>query len=438
MSRKIIFPNKIILIITITVTTFLIVGSAWLSQIVYKADEPSVSTTLIADTESVKPLQEFKIHISSDIIAPSLLTGAQFSVSFDPKQLSYVGFENSSSWKSQILSNSPGQIILLTLPQNLRSFQTDVGSNIVFSNLIFKGQGNGQAKVSLLPNKSIVAALTDGQVVNILSTTQDVLVSVTDQGGRLSSNPVETESKDAFEDEKISYRSQRIISDEQLVSYDSAIIFVRLQQKARIKVAYGQDNKLLNTVESATYADNATLRLSGLKNSKTYFYQVIAINENQTSKVASEVKSFTLGSKSELALVDRTEIKIFPPNSTTDSTAYVQFFDSTSKIVTNINPTIRLSKGGGSSALVENNGIFQASLFPSGSDKKIVTITVSNDDKDLASSKFIFKPKVVDSTDDSTSFPRLIKSQQTTNIITILLVTLLLIGLMLRKVLHLK
>src|SRR3989344_7062317 len=81
------------------VTLVLIIGSAVLSRVVFKAASSTATLYFSQFAISAKSEASFTVDVLADLSAPTDLTGVQIELNFDPKILEPTNAEPAALWK---------------------------------------------------------------------------------------------------------------------------------------------------------------------------------------------------------------------------------------------------------------------------------------------------------------------------------------------------
>ena len=119
--------TRLIIIIAIIISFVSIAGSAWLNRIIYRADEPSLSTSLIVESNQVSVNDQVRVSVITSSADRALLFGAQYELNYNTEQLQFMAFENSADWQTSSSTIEPGVIRLLLLPTDQTTYSIAAG-----------------------------------------------------------------------------------------------------------------------------------------------------------------------------------------------------------------------------------------------------------------------------------------------------------------------
>lgn len=421
-------------IIVSLVTLVLIIGSAILSRIVFKA-ATAVSTVYFSQsTLSAPPGSEVKIDILADVSAPTNFVGAQFSLRYDDKQLEFAGLDPAGDWQAASFNHSSGRVQLALTPKIQTSLAVGSTRPINFGTIQFKTLVEGNSSLSFDPISTILVATgsSSGRTVeNILASVQDaqIIVSTNARAASLENSQVRVDAA-ADSSQAMRFDSQRIIGAEPLVLPTSAVLMVQLQHQARVSVRFGPTPELGSVVNYTTVTDQAAVKINGLDSSKRYYYQVVAASTDSTNQTLGQLKSFQTLVFSDQTKIDRADFTIFPAKTNTSTAVFAVFYDSTGRIISGLKPDLTL--GGGqfkAGPLSEVSGLYQTTVNSLVANRQILRADLASDGQIYSSQEALFDPTAVTQTQNSPAILSAINvDQKTINLIIVLMATLLVTG----------
>ncbi|MEK7202096.1 MAG: cohesin domain-containing protein [Patescibacteria group bacterium] len=414
------------------VTILLIVGSAFLSRVVFKAASSSATLYFSQSSIQAKPETTFKIEILADLSASADLTGVQLELNFDPKIVNPTDFKPAVRWKKVFSKVENGKLFLVMVPveDQVQSNQAATGLSLV--SLTFTTLAEGATNLTLTAANTLLAvASTPGAkgVENVVESVIDAQVSVSNMAiatptdDSLKVNAITTQ-------DEVVFSSQRILSTSSILTPSSAVILVHLEHPARVSVAFGATTALGNRADYSTRADQAAIRIAGLAASQRYYYQVVAEDDDATNRVLGQIKSFELPALSSATTVDRAELTIFPARAATGATAYAVFFDQDNKVVSGLNPEIKVDTDRVSATkFSEVSGLYQSVLGSLETEKLTIFSAVLLDGQELAGANVMFDPALANTAvKPNQTFLAIKFDQKTINVILALVAGLLMLG----------
>lgn len=431
MSRRVVSTRTAFVLVSF-VTIVLIVGSALLSRVVFKAASSSATVYFSQASIQAKPETSFKVDVLADLSAPADLTGVQLELNFDPKIVTPTSIRPSSFWKEVFSKVYNGKLFLVMVPVDGQVQSNLPATGLSLASLTFTTLAEGATNLTLTAANTLVAvASTPGAkgVENVVDSVVDAEVSVsstaitTPNGDLLKINAVTTQ-------DEIVFSSQRILSTSSILTPNSAVILVHLEHPARVSVAFGATTALGNRADYSTRTDQAAVRIAGLTAAQRYYYQVVAEDDDASSRVLGQIKSFEIPVLSSGTTVDRAELTIFPARAATNATAYAVFYDQENKVVGGLNPELKVDADRVSATkFSEVAGLYQSVLGSLETKKQTIFSAVLLDGQELAGANAIFDPALANTTvTASQTFLSIKWDQKTINLLLALVAGLFLFG----------
>ncbi len=395
MSRPVASTRTVFVLVTL-VTLILIVGSAILNRIVFKAASADAALYFDQSTVSIKPETNFTVNVLAQLSSAADISGAQFELNFDPSVLKLTDASPAASWKQAYSKSDEGKLLIAIVPLGNVVHTDKASSGLELVTLTFRSVAEGVSGLTLTNTNAMLAVSAPPLSKGI----ENVVQSVVDAQVRVSTTAPAAPSSDnlkvdatATTDNQLTFSSQRLISTEQVLTPDSAVILVRLEHPARVSVAFGQTATLGNRADYSTRTDQAAVRIAGLTAGQRYFYQVVAEDDDAANRVLGQVKSFELPTLSATGKVDRAELTVFSNRTANDATAYALFFDSDQKVVSGLAPQLQVDKERVSATRFgEVTGLYQASLRSLETKKLTVRLALTLDGQQYATASAVFDP----------------------------------------------
>lgn len=422
-------------IIVSILTTILLVGSAILQRIVFKAAEPTANIYFNQSLITIRPGQDIDVDIQADFGTKTVLTGAQLTLSYDNQQLELVKIIDAPGWQTiASQSKTDYQRVWVMTPTNQAGFIDNPAAKVTFATLRLHALAEGSSSLNLDPLATILAASSPSSpksVDNVVASVQDSRVIVTASAPAIKIDEPVDQARIKIEQSspEASFGSQRIINIDTLPTPNSALLLINLQYPARVSVHFGSTRSMDNTARSATTSQSSAIKLTGLAPNQRYYFQVVASSIDTADQIVSQTKSFQTPQFSVLP-IDRIKFVIFPPKATNSTVAYALFYDRDDQIVELATPTLATDTDRVSiSPLTAIDGLYQASLSNLTSTKRMVDLTLSLDSKEAVNTSMIFDPNFLPNRPKSLSFPLLVADQTAVNTILALIGLLFVTGL---------
>lgn len=361
--------NRWLFALVSLITLLLIFGSAALQRIVFKAEQADSAVFLTPSVATVKPDQIVKYHLQASFNASAVVAGAEFNLKYDPSLVQLEGAEISESWQAKKLIASDGQINWAILPSDMAGLTNTVSGTVEFGTINFKALGEGQTRVALLLAGTTLTAIDASQapsIYNAVTSVQDAAITISNTAvlPPASTERAEMPSAAAIEDD---YQTQRLVSVDELISSDAAMLFVRSNFPSAVLVEFGdQPTNLTNRLETANAESNeAAVRLNGLIPSQRYYYRVSLIDKSSNSQTVGSVRSLVTPAVAVNASSYQIETRLSPLSSRNQATVYMVVRDLTGAVITGVKPTIKTTLGSATISSVSGNSIYQASISSS-------------------------------------------------------------------------
>ena len=432
MNNRLVSTRTAFILVSL-VTLVLIIGSAVLSRVVFKAASSTATLYFSQFALSAKPEASFTVDVLADLSAPTDLTGVQIELNFDPKILEPTNAEPAALWKQVLSKVDNNKWLLVMVPLNSQIQTSKAETRMALAHLTFTTLSQGATNLTFTPANTILAvsnAPGAKGVENAVESVVDTQVRVSSSAPLIpSSQSLRVDSADS--QDELAFSSQRIISTSQVLAPDSAVILVHLEQPARVSIAFGATTALGNRADHSTRTDQAAIRIAGLEAGERYYYQVVAEDENATNRVLGQIKSFELPVLSSLNIVERAELIVFPARAATNATAYAIFYDKEDKVIGGLEPSLQSdNEKSTTTAFSEVTGLYQAALTSLDTKKQTVRYSLMLNDQKYSTASTIFDPSLA-STKVSSNQPLLGLSldQKTINLILALIAGLFLLGL---------
>ncbi|MEK9167560.1 MAG: cohesin domain-containing protein [Patescibacteria group bacterium] len=430
MSRQLVSTKTAFVLISL-VTMGLLVGSALLNQIVFKAASSTATVYFDQSSVQIRPNATFNINVLADLSAPVEITGIQFELNFDPKIVAVTETEASAFWKKVVSRVENGKLLFVAVPTGEKVLVDKSVTELKVANLKFTGLAEGVTNLAFTPANSILAASdvwNSKEIKNIVESVIDTRITVSGLAPVAKKDNLIADAVTTQED--LVFSSQRIVSTSEILSPNSAVILVRLQQPARILIAFGQTTAFGNQADFSNRTSQAAVRIAGLESGKRYYYQVVAEDDNATNKVLGQIKSFELPALSSSGVVDRAELTVFPSRAANETVVYATFFDKENQVVGGLTPELQTnSEKVSSTKFSEVAGLYQAVVNSFETKKQSINYTLLLNGQKYATASSIFDPSLNDSLDGSKQpLLNLQLNQKLINLILGLIAGLLLLG----------
>lgn len=417
--------SRALFIIVAVTTVILIVGSALLQRVVFKAEESSASLYFSPSLNLAAPTSVARLTLQADLSAPSYITGAQLSLNIKGSGASFTGATAEPGWQVVRQNLTSGTLELLILPSVNSGPSVLVSSQIKLAEILLSTNAEGSSTISIDPARTTLGARSaeaPNIAVNILSSVQDATLTL--NAGTLPT----VKSASPPEQPATATGIQRVRSAHVLASPGAAVVFVALERAGKIQVRFGQSEQLESLVEQAAEAKNVAIRLSGLEAGKRYYYRLVVDMSDTTSQTITAVKSFQTPLASEADVANRVELDTFPSTISGPFIAYAVALDENEQALSNP-PAFSVTSGNATVGPVSTfNGLHQVTVTPTIQERQAIEINVSSNAA-TDTKTVLFDPN---HSDDSSAIepglPLIAQNQKTTLLLAGLLAALWVIG----------
>ena len=295
--------TRVAFVIVSLITIVLLIGSAVLQRIVFKAAESSASVYLSPANFIIKPEGQVKINIISDFSTVAFVTAGQLVLEYDSDYLTFVESEVSSNFETKKIIIQDNRIYWAVVPSLNMGVVGEFSGAITIGQLVFKANNQGSTRISLIPEKTIISAI-DPEGSSALYNT---VVSVQDSVGEITVNTTADRVGESLQTEiitKSDFTSQQIINNQVIALADQSLHLIELNRLGLINIFYGETEDLGNVVKSSTIDTNQLLRIKGLDPDTKYFYQVTVLSPDSEYLFSGQIKTFNTRNTSDSLVVD--------------------------------------------------------------------------------------------------------------------------------------
>ena len=251
--------TKVAFVIVSLITIVLLIGSAVLQRIVFKAAESSASVYLSPANFIIKPEGQVKINIISDFSTVAFVTAGQLVLEYDSDDLTFVESVESSNFETKKIIVQENRIYWAVVPSLNKGVVGEFSGAITIGQLVFVAKNEGSTRVSLIPEKTIISAI-DPEGSSALYNT---VVSVLECVGAITVNTIAAKAGEGHKSEistNIIFTSQQIINNQVIALADQSLHLIELNRLGLINIFYGKTENLGNVVKSSRIDTNELLR----------------------------------------------------------------------------------------------------------------------------------------------------------------------------------
>jgi len=387
-------PSRAMIILVTLVTLILLVGSALLQRIVFRAEQVDASLYFSPNVVTAKPAQVSSVTIGANLSSPAHIAGVEVVFVFDETSLELVAAVPSPLWQTVALSSDQGRVRWLMTPLEGEGALIETGA-ANFGSLEFRGTKEGSFTVAFDQAKSIIAAFDPSHetpIYNAAVSFQDVVLLISQQQAievGPTEQPLTSESLSPIA------TAQKILSSDVLTFADTAAVLVKLRYPDQVKVVFGSSESQ-NEVVSSKAKTYHLIQLSGLSSETQYRYRVISGGIVSQSHLSTPEKSFsTTGLSQDPVSPRRSFIKIFPATSDKEADIIIALRDDQGRTISGKRPVlttpsakIRLTP------IIELNGFYRSVAQLSQGEQEVTTVAAEIDSVKIGSQAVAFNSQL--------------------------------------------
>ncbi len=379
------------------ITLVLLLGSAALQRVVFKADQVASAVSISPANVAIKPGSETTVQVVANFVDTAVVTAAEIGLSFDPTVAEVTSTKSGSNWRLVKEKISNGLLQWVIVPASDRSV-IELAGDIVLGEVTFKGTAEGRATIGLIANQTRIVAVDSNQtpsLYNSVTSTQTAIINVNDTALSTATVAIipDTKAPESAGD------LQHFRSITEVVGSTTTQILVTTDEPAAISILFGPDPKmLLNSVAASSSQAETDLQLSSLETNGTYYYQVRADMADGES-ILSKVRSFHTSAKS-VAALSTTDVVAFPSIAAKNSTIFVVSRDSAGAVIDNLQPSLTVDSGSATvGSLTTSGGIHRSTVTTNLASQQKVAVSVKNNNQTIGSTSLSFNPNVETATE---------------------------------------
>lgn len=375
------------------ITLVLLVGSAVLQRIVFRAAESQASVFLSPATFIVKPQGEVGLDIVSNFSQEAFVAAAQLVVEFDPKILQFNNAVAASGFVTKKVVSEDGLVSWLLIPSKGQGLVGQYKNVTTLGRLNFLATAQGSTTININPRLSLISAIDpEGRyaLYNAIRSTQNAAGEITELSSNSQVTPASSTTK---QPNGTIFSTQRIVSSEVIPLANQSLISVGLRYLGSIEVDFGPTEELGNKAVGLVPSTAQLIRLNGLANNANYYYRVRVLDQNQKTVITSPVKTFATVSSGEgaidAALSDLVAVNHLP----VDETAVLAIFrNEKGEIVEADNAEIRVISGEATVAPVAETSPYTANVTTAVGSRQVVVLASYVNDIKISQVEITFDP----------------------------------------------
>lgn len=387
------FSTRAMFYIISFITLVLLIGSAALQRIVFKADQVSSALSIVPASVNAKPGVAMSVRIHANFAGRATVAAAELVMNFDPTLLQVTNTISTSDWTTAKAETTDGTLRWVVVPR-LGSVAEFLG-DVTIGEVTFKTINEGKTALDLSSTETRIVAVDPGQtpsIYNSVATTQTATVSVSSMA---VATPVATVPLPDSESQESTTGLQHFQSITEVVGTSTTQILVTTDQPSQVSVLFGPNPQtLLNSVVATTSEAATDLQLANLEAGATYYYRVRAEMAGGDT-VLSKTRSFITAFPSSGAAFQNAGLVVFPLLAARNSTVYLTARASDGSLLTDLKPVLTAEKGNVTiGEVIASGGIYRVLLSSKLTSKQKVTIAASSNNQTIGRADIIFNPNL--------------------------------------------
>ncbi|MEX2012158.1 MAG: hypothetical protein WD970_00120 [Patescibacteria group bacterium] len=294
--------TRVAFVLVSIATLALLVGSAILQRIVFKAAESSSTVYLSPTNFLVKPGGKVNLSVVSNFSIPAYVASAQFVISYDETQLSFEQGVASSGFETKKLKTQAGKLFWALTPNTKGGVVGQYDQSTTFGQLYFLAKQAASVTISVDPELTVISAIDPTGQSALYNAVASVQNSVGEITALATTNVVGQDSGEFIERSFTNFLAQRAIKDTVIPLVNSAISIVRLKDIGKIEINFGLTESLGGVVVSTVADSSFVTTLSGLQSNSRYYYRLKVLSEGGSPLVIYPLKTFTTVATSKKAV----------------------------------------------------------------------------------------------------------------------------------------
>ena len=392
-------PPRVLFTVVVVITLILLLGSALLQRVVFRAEEVAGSLYLSPTSFVAPPGEEVRLVIRGQVPVGTISLGAELYLDYERARLKLEDAQSASPWQTLSLTDSDGRLSWILAPRMEEGATTELAGEVEFGRLKFRTQTEGPVRLSFDPTKSLLGVVAPGQepmVYNALASVQDSAGAVRADASASTTAQL-LGSPDPSPERKLSQAlsAQRILANEVLTYPNLALVLVRLQYLGTVEIRFGPSPEMGSRLRSIGLSTAHSLKIAGLDEATDYYFQVV-VEDQSGSRVVGPVKKFATNRIATGAIDPRaSRLELFPASAKSDALALVVLRDSANNAVAAQSP--RLSSESTNVRLApvtEVNGLYESTVEFIGNGRERVSITATSGEQTIGKQTLVFNDKL--------------------------------------------
>jgi len=378
------------------VTLALLIGSAVLQRIVFRADQHFSSLTLSPNTFQAAVGQTVDITVRSEAVEPILLSGFQVELNVDDSKLKFQEAVPPAGWQT-IVAEAKGPVFRwIAVPAPDQPILTTVQGSSVLGTLRFTATGDGVTSAAFIPTSTFLSAVdpvAGNFVYNAAESFQSAVGTIAGEGSAPAFPETNVSPIIPAESTAPKFGAQRVLSSYATPLSQDALLFVTLAYSGKLSVEFGPTQALGNKVEVTRASTHHVVTLAGLEPLTRYYYRIVGLDPTAQSHFTTAPKSFvTTGTGTGEVAAAKSEAIIFPSKTNSSTTMYIFPRDEAGNALGEAAPNLDDQEGLRIGEVRKAPGYYQATLSTQSPKKQISRLAPRIGSVILPAATVVFDP----------------------------------------------
>lgn len=337
--------DRTVLIIIVFTTLVLLLGSAVLQRIVFRAEAPTGILGLDPNRLNLTAAQTatFKIKLSGSEETP--VVGSQLKLVYNPEQLEVVNYLSSQGWQTVSSRSALGELAWVLVPEEQKGVLLKAGRDLELGTVQVKALKTGGGKIEFDQALTLVTtlALDWPSLPQRLSLTFQGAVGAV---GLTSDNPPPPVEPITGLSSEVGSANQRLSplgkAPKVITGNSSAILVFPLNRPGLVSLEYGATPGLGREVSALQAENQPVLQLVNLEAETIYYYRY-RISEANSTVIGPLQTIRTRSLSSDNPAKDQVKA-ILAASRGNSYDLYLQFFSPDNQLLTKLKPRLDIRK----------------------------------------------------------------------------------------------
>lgn len=339
-SGKLISERTVLIIIVFT-TLVLLLGSAVLQRIVFRAEAPTGTLGLDPNRVNLTAAQTATLKIKLSGSKETPVVGSQLRLVYNPEQLEVVNYRSSQGWQTVSSRSALGELAWVIVPEEQNGVLLKAGQDLELGTVQIKALTTGGGKIEFDQALTLVTTLTPDwpSVPQRLSLTFQGAVGAVGLTSDKVPPPVEPITSLSLEVGSASQRLSPLGKAPKIITgSSSAILVFSLNRPGLVSLEYGVTSGLGREVSALQAESQPVLQLVNLEAETIYYYRY-RISETNSTLIGPLQTIRTRSLSSDNPAKDQVRA-ILTASSGNSYDLYLQFSTADNQLLTKLKPRL--------------------------------------------------------------------------------------------------